>query len=64
MPDNKKQKLFPLAFHEIENNLPAIEFVFFIDVINKALEFGFFLGAHCNFLQFLVQVHFTIMSVI
>jgi hypothetical protein len=25
----------------------AVEFVFFIDVVHEALEFGFFFGAHC-----------------
>ena len=25
----------------------AVQLVFFIDVINKTLEFGFFFGAHC-----------------
>ena len=24
----------------------AVKFIFFIDIINKALEFGFFFGAH------------------
>jgi hypothetical protein len=38
--------LFPLAFDEIEDNLLAVKFVFFVNVIDKVLEFGFFFGGH------------------
>lgn len=42
--------LFPLALHKIEDDLFAVDLIFFIDILNKTFEFSFFLGAHYDFL--------------